>query len=184
MKIYTRTGDLGTTALFGGDRVEKHNLRIEAYGTVDETNAALGLARSLAKEMDLPKSFDALLHRIQSTLFILGADLATPTESKATVPRIEADHAGELEAQIDAFEAELPPLKHFIMPGGAKAAAAMHIARTVCRRAERLAVALSRESEINAEGIVYLNRLSDLLFVLARWVNQRAGELEEAWKPV
>ena len=181
MKIYTKTGDQGTTALFGGDRVEKYALRIEAYGTVDETNAALGLGRNQIQELRLPKSFDTLLHQLQSTLFTLGADLATPLESKAKVPRIEPMHITELEQTIDTYESDLPPLKHFIMPGGA--AAGLHIARTICRRAERLTVALSREESINAQAVIYLNRLSDLLFVLARWVNLKAGIDEEAWKP-
>lgn len=181
MKIYTKTGDQGTTALFGGDRVEKYALRIEAYGTVDETNAALGLGRNQVLGLGFPESFDTLLHQLQSTLFTLGADLATPLESKAKVPRIESSHITELEQTIDTYEADLPPLKHFIMPGGA--AAGLHLARTICRRAERLTVALSREESINEQAMIYLNRLSDLLFVLARWVNLKAGIDEEAWKP-
>lgn len=185
MKIYTKTGDQGTTALFGGERVEKYALRIEAYGTVDETNAALGLGRNQVQGLNLPMnqstSFDALLHQLQCTLFTLGADLATPLESKAQVPRIEPHHVTTIEQTIDTYEADLPPLKHFIMPGGI--AAGLHMARTICRRAERLTVALSREESINAQAVIYLNRLSDLLFVLARWVNLKAGIDEEAWKP-
>ena len=183
MKIYTRTGDTGTTALFGGDRVGKNHPRIEAYGTVDETNAYLGLARSLLEDQPGAGRLEPLLARLQDDLFILGADLATPSESRAVVPRIDQAHITRLEEAIDAFEADLPPLKHFILPGGTSVAGMLHVARTVCRRAERLTVAASAEEAISLEATIYLNRLSDLLFVLARWVNRQAGIEEAAWKP-
>jgi len=183
MKIYTRTGDTGTTALFGGDRVGKNHPRIEAYGTVDETNAYLGLARSLLEDQPGAVRLEPLLARLQDDLFILGADLATPSESRAVVPRIDQAHITRLEEAIDAFEADLPPLKHFILPGGTSVAGMLHVARTVCRRAERLTVAASAEEAISLEATIYLNRLSDLLFVLARWVNRQAGIEEAAWKP-
>ncbi len=183
MKIYTRTGDTGTTALFGGDRVGKNHPRIEAYGTVDETNAYLGLARSLLEDQPGAVRLEPLLARLQDDLFILGADLATPSESRAVVPRIDEAHITRLEEAIDAFEADLPPLKHFILPGGTSVAGMLHVARTVCRRAERLTVAASAEEAISLEAAIYLNRLSDLLFVLARWVNRQAGIEEAAWKP-
>ncbi len=183
MKIYTRTGDTGTTALFGGDRVGKNHPRIEAYGTVDETNAYLGLARSLLEDQPGAGRLEPLLARLQDDLFILGADLATPSQSRAVVPRIDQAHITHLEEAIDAFEADLPPLKHFILPGGTSVAGMLHVARTVCRRAERLTVAASAEEAISLEAAIYLNRLSDLLFVLARWVNRQAGIEEDAWKP-
>ncbi len=183
MKIYTRTGDTGTTALFGGDRVGKNHPRIEAYGTVDETNAYLGLARSLLEDQPGAVRLEPLLARLQDDLFILGADLATPSESRAVVPRIDQAHITRLEEAIDAFEADLPPLKHFILPGGTSVAGMLHVARTVCRRAERLTVAASAEEAISLEAAIYLNRLSDLLFVLARWVNRQASIEEAAWKP-
>lgn len=182
MKIYTRTGDKGTTGLFGGARVSKDHLRIEAYGTVDETNSVIGIARG-----QLPatghEQIAQMLHRIQSELFVLGADLATPTDAKVQVPRIASGHVATLEAEIDALTSELPPLKHFILPGGAAAASTIHLARTVCRRAERRTVALQLQESLNEEAVIYLNRLSDLLFVMTRWLNQAAGISEEAWKP-
>ena len=183
MKIYTRTGDTGTTALFGGDRVGKNHPRIEAYGTVDETNAHLGLARSLLQDQPGAERLIAMLTRLQDDLFVLGADLATPSASRATVPRIDETHIRHLEHAIDAFEADLPPLKHFILPGGTPVAGTLHVARTVCRRAERLTIAASAQEAISAEAAIYLNRLSDLLFVLARWANRQAGIEEAAWKP-
>jgi cob(I)alamin adenosyltransferase len=185
MKIYTRTGDQGTTALFGGNRVAKDHPRIEAYGTVDEANSFLGLARAALQDQPGADRLEAILIRLQEDLFVLGADLATPTEARAVVPRIQADHITHLEQEIDAFETDLPPLKHFILPGGTSAAGLLHIARAVCRRAERLAVTvMHEENNINTHAAVYLNRLSDLLFVLARWTNQQAGIDEAAWKPM
>ena len=183
MKIYTRTGDTGTTALFGGNRVEKNHPRIEAYGTVDETNAVVGLARSLMQEQPGADRLEPLLARLQEELFVLGADLATPLEARAVVPRIDAAHSAYLEQAIDTLEADLPPLKHFILPGGTPAAGMLHVARTVCRRAERMTVAASAQDAFNPHAAIYLNRLSDLLFVLARWVNRQAGVEEAVWIP-
>ena len=182
MKIYTRTGDNGTTGLFGGGRVEKHHPRIEAYGTVDETNAYLGLTRTLMQDQPGAARLEPVLARLQEELFVLGADLATPLNAQAVVPRIDASHATQLEEAIDAFEADLPPLQHFILPGGTQAAGTLHVARTVCRRAERLTVAAAEQETLSPHTTIYLNRLSDLLFVLARWVNHQAGINEAQWK--
>ena len=182
MKIYTRTGDNGTTGLFGGARVDKHHPRIEAYGTVDETNAYLGLVRTLMQDQPGAARLEPLLARLQEELFVLGADLATPHTSKAVVPRIDMPHVTRLENAIDAFEADLPPLQHFILPGGTRAAGTLHVARTVCRRAERLTVSASEQETLSPHTTIYLNRLSDLLFVLARWVNHQAGIDEAEWK--
>ena len=183
MKIYTRTGDQGLTGIFGGDRIPKNHLRIDAYGTVDETNSHLGLARAYAHDHTERSFLDQVLHGLQSELFILGADLATPIDSKISVPRIDEVQIKQLETRIDELQSELPTLKHFILPGGTRTASTIHIARTVCRRAERLTVALHHVEAINTQCIIYLNRLSDLLFVFARWVNIKAGLSEEAWKP-
>ena len=183
MKIYTRTGDSGTTGLFGGDRVNKDHLRIEAYGTVDETNSYLGLARSQISDHPKHLYLDQLLHKIQSELFILGADLATPNMARVEVPRIEEPHIIALEQEIDKLQDALPALKHFILPGGTVLASTLHIARTLCRRAERRSVSLQQVETVNNLAITYMNRLSDLLFVLARWVNIQMGISEERWKP-
>ncbi len=183
MKIYTRTGDTGTTALFGGDRVRKDHPRIDAYGTVDEANSHLGLARALLADQPGGARLEPLLARLQGELFVLGADLATPPEARAAVPRIEAHHVAQLERDIDTFEADLPPLKHFILPGGTQPASTLHVARTVCRRAERLTVEAAAREAVGPQTVVYLNRLSDLLFVLARWANRQAGVEEAPWKP-
>lgn len=183
MKIYTRTGDRGTTALFGGDRVEKHHPRIEAYGTVDETNAFLGLARAHLGQEAGAETLGPLLDRIQADLFVLGADLATPAAARPSVPRITAEYSAALEADIDRLEGDLTPLRQFILPGGSPAGAALHVARTVCRRAERLVVDLAGREEVNPEAVIYLNRLSDFLFVAARWVNAREGQAETPWTP-
>lgn len=184
MKVYTRTGDDGTTALFGGDRVGKNHPRIAAYGTVDETNAAVGMARAELDDTVWAKRADAMLGRIQEELFVLGGDLASPGDVKYAVPRIEANHVTALEAEIDDLETDLPPLKHFILPGGHSAAAALHLARTICRRAERQTIEAAEHEDISAEAIRYLNRLSDFFFVLARWVNQAAGVRDTEWIPV
>ena len=183
MKIYTKTGDAGETGLFGGGRVPKDHRRVEAYGEVDELNAAIGLARALE-----PSGFgDGLLQSIQRDLFTIGAELATPDRDKlpkalarSGAPRGESDVAA-LEDAIDTHEAKLAPLKNFILPGGTPKAAALHLARTVCRRAERAVVALSHEDTINPAVVQYLNRLSDLLFVLARAVNVAAGVPDQQW---
>ncbi|MBE2182061.1 MAG: cob(I)yrinic acid a,c-diamide adenosyltransferase [Anaerolineae bacterium] len=178
MKIYTRGGDKGETSLFSGGRVRKDHLRVEAYGTVDELNSVLGLVRAES----LPEIAQERLERVQNELFVIGADLATPMDtSPAWLKRLEESAVEPLENEIDQMTAELPPLKNFILPGGTRAAATVHIARTVCRRAERLTVSLTSEDTINPAVIIYLNRLSDWLFTLARWINLRAGEPETRW---
>jgi len=176
MKIYTKTGDAGETGLFGGGRVPKDDPRVQAYGDVDELNAALGFAAGLA-----PADFElTAVHSIQRDLFSIGAELATPNPAKIRAA-VTADQVSALEQVIDKYEATLPPLKNFILPGGTPKAAAFHLARTTCRRAERAVVTLSREQQINSVIIHYLNRLSDLLFVLARAVNKQAGGSDIAW---
>jgi len=168
-KVYTKTGDQGQTSLVGGARVSKSSLRVDAYGDVDELNSMIGVARSETNDA----AIDEVLGLIQNDLFTLGADLASPAEIQ--VPRISEQFVATLEEISDRFLAELQPLKEFILPGGSKAGAILHLARTVARRAERKAVALAEHEELNPEAIVYLNRLSDLLFILARAVNHRAG---------
>ncbi len=182
MKIYTKTGDTGTTGLLGNRRVSKDDARIDAYGTVDELNAALGLARAFG----LDSAADALAGQIQNDLFTVGAALADPAPSGRFHQAIHGDHAARLESAIDALEQELAPLTQFILPGGGLGAAQLHVARTVCRRAERLVVKLARLSgeDVPGEIIVYLNRLSDLLFVLARAVNSRAHIPDVPWTGV
>ena len=182
-KIYTKTGDGGTTALASGDRRPKHDLRVEAYGTVDETNAVLGLVRLVTGggHPDL----DAVLARIQNDLFDLGADLATPEsdEPPAYPPlRVTAAQVSAIEAEIDRFNADLQPLRSFVLPGGSAAAAHLHMARTVSRRAERLMTALAEREPVNRDAVVYMNRLSDFFFVAARWANAR-GEGDVLWVP-
>jgi cob(I)alamin adenosyltransferase len=183
-KIYTRTGDAGLTALGTGERVPKHSLRIAAYGTVDETNACIGLARlALAAEPKL----DAMLARVQNDLFDLGADLTVPErEGKPQRQRLRVSEAQveRLEAEIDELNAELSPLTSFVLPGGSAAAAALHVARTVCRRAERGVVALAGEGgeHVSASALKYINRLSDLLFVASRYANDR-GRGDVLWVP-
>lgn len=186
MKIYTRTGDEGTTALYGGERVPKDARRVEAYGTVDEANALLGVARSQLSRSPLGGSdeVDGLLDAVQRTLFDVGADLATPEGSpyRRNIAPLDAGDAEGLERQIDRLEAELPPLRAFILPGGHPAAASLHLARTVVRRAERRVAGLAHEEAVNPHVGVYLNRLSDLLFVLARAVNVRSQTPETPWQ--
>ena len=184
MKIYTKTGDDGTTGLFGGERVSKDHIRIDAYGSVDELNSIIGLVRSLNADAS---PFDELLGTIQEALFVVGADLATPTRkdrANISIPRVTQEDLECLESAIDRLETTLPPLKHFILPGGSPAGAALHMARTVARRAERQTVTLVREEPETGETVIqYLNRLSDLLFVLARAVNQETGTEEHPWIP-
>ena len=182
MKIYTRTGDAGETALFGAGRVSKDDPRIEAYGSVDELNALIGVARAYVRGDERLLSLDALLGKVQSDLFVAGSDLATPAEARVRPPRIARSHVETLEQAIDRHEEELSPLKNFILPAGGLASATFHHARTVARRAERAVVTLSRQATISVETIAYLNRLSDLLFVVARWCSKRTGEQEEVWK--
>jgi cob(I)alamin adenosyltransferase len=182
-RIYTRTGDDGTTSLFGGERVGKGNARIDAYGTVDEANSVVGLARSHLRDQPGAERLDPVLGEVQEELFVVGADLATPVDAKPLVPRITEEHVGRVEDRIDAFDADLDPLKSFVLPGGSPAGASLHSARTICRRAERLVVQASASTPINEKSKVYLNRLSDLLFVLARWANKQAGVREDKWVP-
>ena len=181
MKIYTKTGDQGDTSLFAGGRVSKEAPRVEAYGTVDELNACLGM---ICAQLSDGEVLDCL-RRIQMELFDVGSDLATPTTAitRKPIPRIRAEQTLRLEQWIDRYEKELSPLTRFILPSGSLAGATLHFARTVCRRAERRVVALSKVETINLELIRYLNRLSDLLFVLARLVNQRAQMPETVWEP-
>ncbi len=179
MKIYTKTGDKGETGLFGGDRVPKDAARIEAYGAVDELNSLIGIVRAL----EPGKKIDRLLQKIQNDLFVVGADLATRKAGKRSlVPRIGRAHVASLEGIIDSLELLLLPLTLFILPGGTVAASYLHYARTVCRRAERSTIRLSRSEEINEHALVYLNRLSDLLFVLARYANHIQKKNETKWE--
>jgi cob(I)alamin adenosyltransferase len=180
MKIYTKTGDGGETGLIDGSRVRKDDLRVSAYGEIDELNAALGVALSL----EAPPALRALLLRLQRELFALGAQLADPSASigeRKAKAAIDAEQVARLEAAIDAHEAELPPLRAFILPGGSPLGARLHLARTVCRRAERAVTALAATRTIDPLLLAYVNRLSDLLFVLARHANHQAGVVEETW---
>ena len=180
MKIYTRRGDAGETDLFGGGRVAKDHDRVVAYGAVDELNASLGVAAAASSQEDVR----ARVAEIQSTLFDLGSYLATPDaerHAKAGLPDIGDAEVEALERAIDAFEKELEPLRRFVLPGGTAAASAFHVARTVCRRAEREAVRLDRSESLAPPCLRYLNRLSDLLFVLARLENRRAGVPDVEW---
>lgn len=174
MKIYTRTGDHGETSLFGGARVAKNDARIEAYGTIDELNSHLGVARAAGI------ANDEQFHRIQMDLFDIGAHLASPGTSR--FPGVELARIEALERAIDVMESELAPLTSFILPGGSMGAAQLHVARTVCRRAERLVVALHDDSPATISTIAYLNRLSDFLFVAARYANLRAQVEDVPWK--
>ncbi len=178
-RIYTKTGDDGTTGLGGGQRVPKDALRIETYGTVDELNACLGAAIATGLEPSLA----AAALTIQNELFHLGADLCVLEEDKAKipVPRVESRHVDALEALIDRLNEQVGPLENFILPGGSPGAAHLHVARTVCRRAERLAVALAREEAVGTEVVRYLNRLSDALFVMARFENAYRGVRDVLW---
>jgi cob(I)alamin adenosyltransferase len=181
MRIYTRTGDHGETGLFGAGRVSKSDARIEAIGAVDELNAQLGWAETLVRGLGL----SAELREVQGELFVLGADLATPPDAGAAAAartrRVEAGQVERLEVWIDRLEAETTPLTSFILPGGSPGAAALHVCRAVCRRAERRLVTLAAAAPVNPLATAYLNRLSDLLFTLARWVNAREGVAEPTW---
>ena len=182
MKIYTKTGDDGTTGLFGNRRVPKDALRVEVYGTIDEANSLLGVALAAGA----PEEMARVLVDLQARLFDLGADLATP-RSEAPDPtylvRIDASHVAALERLIDRFETALPPLTNFILPGGVPTAAHLHHARTVVRRAERSLVTLARSEAVGPAVPLFVNRLSDLLFVLARWANHAAGVADVPWRP-
>ncbi|MDX1741362.1 MAG: cob(I)yrinic acid a,c-diamide adenosyltransferase, partial [Rhodothermales bacterium] len=181
MKIYTGTGDAGKTGILGGNRVAKNHPRIEAYGTVDELNASIGMVLSTDSRGTSQEDIREGLTRIQAELFVLGADLATPLDSRADVPRINSKMIERLETDIDRAEADLEELKSFVLPGGSATAAALHVARTVCRRTERRVVELAEQERINDLNIVYLNRLADLLFVLARAVNRIEGIPDTIW---
>ncbi|GMU86249.1 MAG: ATP--cob(I)alamin adenosyltransferase [Ignavibacteriales bacterium] len=181
MKIYTKTGDGGQTGLFGGGRVAKDSNRIEAYGTVDELNSVLGL---IPTECNDPKILE-IISFLQNQLFNVGSDLATPLDYTSThfsIPRVGDEQIAQAEKVIDELEAELEPLRNFILPGGTKAASYAHLARTVCRRAERRIVTLSEKEEINKKIVIFVNRVSDLLFVLARYLNKLEGKADTPWK--
>ena len=188
-RVYTRGGDKGETSLVGGQRIAKDSIRIESYGTVDELNAILGLAR--VANRDLPgaspearEQLDAILFRLQNELFNLGSDLATlPGDRHPKQPVIEAHHVAFLEETIDGLNTGLPELTSFVLPGGGPVGAHLHQARTVCRRAERLVTTLGRHEAIGDQCLVYLNRLSDLLFVLSRWAAKVRSEPETLWRP-
>jgi cob(I)alamin adenosyltransferase len=177
MKIYTKKGDKGTTSLYGGEKVSKNSQRISTYGTVDELISVLGLALT----HPLSSRGIELLNEIQHQLFVLGADLATPHAKKVKIERIGKNEIQMLEDWIDELQENLPSLTSFILPGGIPAGATLHLARTVCRRAERETVSLKKAETVSDEAIIYLNRLSDLLFVLARFENHEAGEKETPW---
>lgn len=177
-KIYTRTGDKGETGLVGGARVPKDSLRVDAYGSVDELNSVLGIARAFIHDREL----DDLLSELQNDLFVVGADLASTAEhQQRNVPKISKEKVIGMENAIDKFEAELQPLRAFILPGGGVAGALLHNARTVARRAERRVIALSRAEPVNEQLLPYMNRLSDLLFVMARLANHRESKREIEW---
>ena len=181
MAIYTRTGDDGDTALFGGGRVPKNDKRVQAYGAVDELNSFVGLALTSLRESDVVNG----LRLIQNDLFALGANLATPlrddSRPRPQTPDVPVDRVGAMEQWIDQATAELPELHQFVLPGGTEGAAALHVCRSVCRRTERTVVALGREESLDPGIVPYLNRLSDLLFVWARLENHRAGHADVPW---
>ena len=181
-RVYTRGGDTGETSLIGGDRVSKASLRLDCYGTVDETNATIGLViEALAKSAAGPH-LTPILRRVQNELFNLGAELATANaETRAKLPRIEQRHIDALERDIDGVNDDLPPLKSFVLPGGGWASAYFHLARTVCRRCERLVVALAAAEDVGPLAVQYLNRLSDALFVWGRWAAHKDGAPEPLW---
>lgn len=173
-KIYTRTGDDGSTGLGDGSRIAKDNLRVEAFGDIDELNSYIGFLLS----QDIPANIQTLMTGIQHDLFDLGGEISVPGREA-----LSEDYVTRLENQLDTLNAELQPLKEFILPGGSSAAAVCHLARTVCRRAERRSVSLARVESVSTPAMHYLNRLSDLLFVVARYLNQQAGEPDVLWQP-
>lgn len=182
MKIYTKGGDKGETGLFGGERVSKNSPRIEAYGTIDELNSFIGLALTETKDSEVKK----LLEKVQNTLFVLGSDLSTPDNEKNkshNIPRISKNSYAKIEKEIDKFDYRIDELKNFILPGGSKSAALLHVCRTICRRSERQAVALNNIVNLNPDIIILLNRLSDLFFVLARYENKISGIEDIKWEP-
>ena len=180
MKIYTKTGDKGLTSLIGGTRVPKHHLRIESYGTVDELNSYIGLIR----DQNISAHDQDILKHIQDRLFTIGASLAAdPEKSKMVIPDLHEEDIELLEHEMDVIDAQLPPLKHFILPGGSNAISFCHIARCVCRRAERITVHLAEESPVDEKVNIYLNRLSDYLFTLARKIGDEQSVPENKWIP-
>ena len=186
MKLYTRTGDDGTTGLFGQQRVSKDHPRVEAYGTVDELNACIGLAAAACdRDDDLHARFLAIFRELQSRLFDIGADLATPEGDKheSKVLRIGDEQVAEVERWIDEMDAGNSAMKHFILPGGTELAARLHLARTVCRRAERVMIALGHSEPVSDGAAIYVNRASDLLFAMARRANAHAGVADVPWVP-
>ena len=188
-RVYTRTGDQGKTSLAGGQRVSKDHLRIEVYGTVDELNSVVGLVRAfnrpLVKRLPQARVLETALHRIQNRLFDIGSLLATLTKDQKRfkkMPKISSEEVVHLEELMDTCQKDLKPLEEFILPTGGPVTAMLHLARTVCRRSERLCVRLNRQESIAPEIIKYLNRLSDALFVLARWMGRARGERETLWE--
>lgn len=181
MKIYTKQGDAGETGLFGGDRVPKDHLRIRAYGTLDELNAALGLALSPLPGAGIPEVFTERLHRVQAELFQLGAELATPRGKKVSITLVEMLEVTQMEKEIDEMEKSLAKLMSFILPGGSHLAAQLHVARTICRRAERELVVLHRAEPLRPVVLQYVNRLSDYLFVSSRFANSLAKIADIPW---
>ena len=179
MKIYTKKGDAGETSLFGGTKTRKSNIRIGAYGTVDELNSTIGMVLSYS----ISNQGEKILTQVQNDLFVVGATLATPDPEKSRIDQVSSAEVENLEQCIDTMEEDLPPLKSFILPGGGGAGSTLHFARTVCRRAERETVRLAESEDIPADAIIYLNRLSDLLFVLARYENKHQGGKETPWIP-
>ncbi|TND07621.1 MAG: ATP:cob(I)alamin adenosyltransferase [Bacteroidetes bacterium] len=180
MKIYTKTGDKGQTSLIGGTRVPKHHIRIEAYGTVDELNSWMGMLRDTIADQDVV----SLLLEIQDRLFTIGSSLASdPEKSKMKIPDLREEDITALEQAIDKMNETLPPMRNFVLPGGHPTVSHCHVARCVCRRAERCTIALSEESPVNELVIKYLNRLSDYLFVLSRKLTMDLGAEEKPWKP-
>lgn len=187
MKLYTKGGDDGSTMLFNGDRVAKCNLRVDSYGHVDELNAFVGVTVGELQRADARPEFDSLLKKlntVQHQLFDIGADLATPlnTDARQHIRPVEALSIGALEGWIDEAAAASPELKSFVLPGGSVVSAHLHVCRTICRRAERAVVNLAGQEEINEQVIIYLNRLSDLMFAWARWVNHVTGDGDVVWK--
>jgi cob(I)alamin adenosyltransferase len=183
-RIYTRTGDAGETHLVGGQRVAKDSLRIDCYGTVDELNAFIGAARVTAESLRGTAGLAAILKRVQHELFNLGSILATlPEDVHPKQPRVTGAEIDQLEREIDEANAVLAPLRSFVLPGGSRLDAELHICRTVCRRGERLLVGLAREQSVPEEAVRYLNRLSDALFVWSRWANHMLGTAETLWAP-
>jgi cob(I)alamin adenosyltransferase len=183
-RIYTKRGDAGETGLVGGQRVPKDAARIEAYGTVDELNAFIGLAAGSCAEDSRLGALAAILRRVQHELFNLGSILATePADVHPNQPRVTVAEIAQLEREIDAMNADLPALRSFVLPGGTRLNAELHVTRTVCRRAERLLVAMARETSVPPEVIPYLNRLSDAMFVWSRWANHVLGVPEVLWEP-